>query len=268
MSNRIGARLLPFEPIHHIVEALVKRNGYTLWHLIPLYVERGTVYVDRTSHLLDYLSDWLRVGHLSAQALPPFYCSPSCQCILNLHLLFDEDDVTSAAEWLPDYFERLKNLRYLHVECYAAPLPALQTLGIVPLLAIDRIKRFDLECHDPELSLEEHRIGICAKTSIDRLFGSPPQALPLRRIAPAPPKHRSSRGLDKGLHRAALGDYGGLYRMTEPLHKRGSLKRVELDFLPQRFDVELSCGSESEVAKVQAFAPLLEGGQLVVDIRV
>ncbi|KAJ8700450.1 hypothetical protein PTI98_003472 [Pleurotus ostreatus] len=56
--------------------------------------------------------------------------------------------------------------------------------------------------------------------------------------------------------------------MTEPLHKRGSLKRVELDFLPQRFDVELSCGSESEVAKVQAFAPLLEGGQLVVDIRV
>lgn len=66
-----------------------------------------------------------------------------------------------------------------------------------------------------------------------------------------------------------LRDYEDLYRIIEPLHERGALKRVGIEFISEPHDVEASCSSELEVARVQeAFAPLLEGGQFVVEIRV
>ncbi|KAG5220896.1 hypothetical protein IMY05_C4498000400 [Salix suchowensis] len=290
-----------------------------------------------TSHLPDHLSDWRRVDDLSPHR--PLFTAPICRIHSQPHPLSMKMSYIGS-EWLSDCFKRLKNLRYLRVECFAAPLPALQTLGIVPPLAISRIKRFEHERMTPlkktqdyfpfsphaQLPLRSfrlkftkgHRIGDLCQGIDCPFIWKPSASSPSSKNRPSSTEAArnlvypasttqcvrliqrshstknlrtipSSHGLDKGFHRSSrlpttdiwIGSYSysGEYPpsetmktyitlVTRTLHKCGSLKRVEPDLIPQLLDVELNCGSESEVVEVQeAFAPLLEGGQLVVDIR-
>lgn len=93
-----------------------------------------------TLHLPGHHSERFRVGNLSPHLTAPHLA----EYILDLHLSSTEDDVTSAAAWLSDCFKQMK----LRIDCYLPPLPALQTLGIVSLLATNRIKHLQLECYD------------------------------------------------------------------------------------------------------------------------
>lgn len=71
--------------------------------------------------------------------------------ILDLHLTFHEADLAKVPGWLPDCFKRFKNLRKLHISCYAtlpSPFAALQTLGITSLLAAGRIQSFEMESYE------------------------------------------------------------------------------------------------------------------------
>ncbi|KAG9226548.1 hypothetical protein CCMSSC00406_0005785 [Pleurotus cornucopiae] len=173
---------LPIELIHHVVELLAEPDRdrriprawttcsrvcrtwnricrHHIFRSILVYARRDGAVASRLNFL-----------HFTASHLAEY--------ILDLHLTFHEADLAKVPGWLPDCFKRFKNLRKLHIGCYAtlpSPFAALQTLGITSLLAAGRIQSFEMESYElieddsgllPILSLcsatlEEVKLRLC-----------------------------------------------------------------------------------------------------------
>lgn len=146
---------LPIELIHHVVELLAEperdRRIPRAWTACSL-VCRTWNRICRHHIFRSILVHTRWDGAVASRLIFLHFTAPHlAEYILDLHLTFHEADLAKVPGWLPDCFKRFKNLRKLHIGCYASlpsPFSALKALGITSLLIAGRIKSFQMESYD------------------------------------------------------------------------------------------------------------------------
>ncbi|KAG9226549.1 hypothetical protein CCMSSC00406_0005784 [Pleurotus cornucopiae] len=296
-----GAKQLPLELIHHIVESLAERG--TSSGSVPPALEACSLVCRTWNHICRlHIFRTIVLGRSSAPQLSflHFEAPHLSKYIVNLHMIFDDRTVAAAEDWFPDCLKRLEKLRVLRIDnfiCIPPTLPALHTLGIMSLIATAHIEQLDLVYWDT-LDLEDEpallpMVSACS-TTLQKLSihicerDDPPAMLELARdlfhtlvdwiedCIDQLPFPNDIRELTiklnaypdwQQLRYPTLEDLKNLYHVVQPLHHGGALKKMKLDILTESWPC--SPDTTKEISKVQeAFAPLLERGGFALDIRV
>lgn len=143
-----GAKQLPLELIHHIVEPLAERG--TSSGSVPPALEACSLVCRAWNHICRlHIFRTIVLGRSSAPQLSflHFEAPHLSKYIVNLHMIFDDRTVAAAEDWFPDCLKRLEKLHVLRIDnfiCIPPTLPALYTLGIMSLIATAHIEQLDL----------------------------------------------------------------------------------------------------------------------------